>query len=78
MADALLGRLRSVKTDIENLKSSIEAAKVKLQNGGLGTVEQPRRPLGPAPRKRRALQGHYGKVYALAWAGDSQRLISAR
>ena len=74
----LLARLRTVKTDIESLKASIDTAKERLQDGGLAAVDIPRRPLGPAPRKRRVLQGHYGKVYALAWAGDSRRLVSAR
>lgn len=27
--------------------------------------------------QRRKLQGHYGKVYAMHWSGDSERLVSA-
>lgn len=33
--------------------------------------------LGPIPRARRILKGHFGKVYAMHWAGDSTQLVSA-
>ena len=28
--------------------------------------------------ERKRLYGHYGKVYAMAWAGDSEQVVSAR
>ena len=31
----------------------------------------------PQIKLRKKLEGHYGKVYALHWAGDSKRLVSA-
>ena len=71
-------RLAAAKLSVEQLKSSIEAAKVRLQNGGFDSVSLPRRPLGPMPKKRRTFQGHYGKVYAVAWGGAPERLVSAR
>lgn len=70
-------RIHSVRSEIEKLKASIEAAKGKLADGSLSSCTEARRPLGPAPRKRKALQGHYNKVYAMDWAGDSERVVSA-
>lgn len=71
-------RLAAVKADVERLKSKIETVKAGLANGSLASVPTPRRPLGPVPRKRKVLQGHYNKVYAMDWVNDSERLISAR
>ena len=71
-------RLAAAKLSVEQLKSSIEAAKLRLQNGGFDSVNLPRKPLGPAPKKRRVFQGHYGKVYAVAWGGAPEKLVSAR
>ena len=28
-------------------------------------------------KQRKLLKGHYGKVYAMHWSGDSRRLVSA-
>ena len=70
-------RLAAAKQSVEALKGSIEAAKARLQNGGFDSVSLPRRHLGPAPKKRRSFQGHFGKVYAVAWGGAPERLVSA-
>mmetsp|Transcript_20571 Transcript_20571/g.29836 ORF Transcript_20571/g.29836 Transcript_20571/m.29836 type:complete len:382 (-) Transcript_20571:474-1619(-) len=40
--------------------------------GGLKEVRKP-----PSVKLRRTLKGHFGKVYAMGWAGDSQSLVSA-
>ncbi len=32
----------------------------------------------PKLAERKRLYGHYGKVYAMAWAGDSEQVVSAR
>jgi hypothetical protein len=77
-AKDLGSRVAQCLQDVERLKASIEDAKVKLANGSLSTVRGQRRPLGKPPVKRRLLQGHYNKVYAMDWAGDAERLISAR
>jgi guanine nucleotide-binding protein G(I)/G(S)/G(T) subunit beta-1 len=71
-------RIASCKLELERLKQGIEAAKSRLNDGGLSNVLAPRRPLGPAPKKRKVLEGHFGKVYALDWACDSEHLVSAR
>jgi len=70
-------RIAAAKQDIERLKSSIENRKITLANGSLSTILTESRPLGPTPRRRKVLQGHFNKVYALDWAGDSERLVSA-
>ena len=33
--------------------------------------------LSRTPKLRRTLEGHFGKVYAMHWAGDSTHLVSA-
>ena len=38
-----------------------------------GTLREIRKPI----KMRRTLKGHFGKVYAMHWAGDSQTLVSA-
>jgi hypothetical protein len=83
MAD-IQARLAAAKADLERLKAGIEQRKAALANGSLATVggtdagSEERRPLGPAPRKRRVLAGHFNKVYSMDWAGDGERLVSAR
>lgn len=71
-------RLAACRADIERLKAGIEAAKVRLANGSLSSVRVGRKALGTAPMKRKTLQGHYNKVYAMDWSGDSERILSAR
>jgi hypothetical protein len=71
-------RLAAIKADVEGLKAKIERVKAGLANGSLSSVTAPKRQLGPNPKKRKVLQGHYNKVYAMDWAGDGERLISAR
>jgi hypothetical protein len=80
-------RLAAAKQEVERLKAAIESRKAVLANGSLATASAAaaseagavsRRPLGPAPRKRRVLQGHFNKVYAMDWAGEEERLVSAR
>ena len=40
---------------------------------GVGSLEN----LDLPPKLRRTLAGHFGKVYAMHWAGDSTHLVSA-
>ncbi len=70
--------LKAAKAEVESLKQQIERRKSGLANGGISSITHSPRPLGPVLRKRRTLQGHYNKVYAMDWAGDGERLVSAR
>jgi guanine nucleotide-binding protein G(I)/G(S)/G(T) subunit beta-1 len=65
-----------LKADIDELrnkKNDKSMAQVASEKGGLREIRKP-----PSLTKlRRTLKGHFGKVYAMHWAGDSQTLISA-
>jgi len=47
-------------------------AQIAAQNGPLKELRKP-----PSIKLRRTLKGHFGKVYAMHWAGDSDSLLSA-
>lgn len=74
------GRLETLKREIERLKSS------KSDRSLLETLRQ-RQQQSSSPaaalssccalRTRRILRGHFGKVYAVHWSGDSTHLVSA-
>lgn len=75
-------RFEAVREEVANLKAQIDflrqekndktMAEVATQNGPLKEVRKP-----PAIKLRRTLRGHFGKVYAMHWAGDSDTLLSA-
>jgi len=64
------------------LKKQIDAARsirqdksmadVVSENGDIRAVRKP-----PSTKLRRTLKGHFGKVYAMHWSGDSEQLVSA-
>jgi len=80
MSDIAL-RISSAKKQIESLKNQLSNAQVaKMQDfPGIAKLAAGRNfaSNGPAPRVRRTLKGHFGKVYSMHWAGDSQNLVSA-
>jgi guanine nucleotide-binding protein G(I)/G(S)/G(T) subunit beta-1 len=69
--------LEAAKARAKELKSKIEAIHESKSKGNMSTVGQTCPSLGTVPKVRRILKGHFGKVYAMHWAGDSQRLVSA-
>lgn len=80
MAD-LNSRLENAKEKLSNLQQKIsEVQRTKKDitleraaNGqGLALLRSP-----PAVKVRRTLKGHFGKVTALHWGGDSRTLVSA-
>ena len=75
----LVERIAAAKKQVESLKKQIESAQLEKLNGfeGLNTKVTNVINLGPTPKVRRTLRGHFGKVYALHWSGDSQHLVSA-
>lgn len=78
----LTARIESAKGEVEDLKSQVDAiradkkdktmATVALSEGSLKDIRKP-----PALKLRRQLKGHFGKIYAMHWAGDSETMISA-
>jgi len=74
-------RLNAAKEEVENLKNEISELRESKNNVlmkdvvngvNLTAIKKP-----PAMKMRRMLKGHFGKVYALHWAGDSTNLVSA-
>lgn len=73
-------RISAAKKQVESLKSQVTKARESKLEGydGIKFVAQGRAgPLGPAPKLRRTLKGHFGKVYAMHWSGTSKDLVSA-
>jgi len=70
-----------LKAQVEGLKSKIEAARSKNQNGTFddldGSDKSNLKPIVTNPKVRRTLKGHFGKVYAVQWAGNALELVSA-
>lgn len=78
MAD-LNSRIEAARSKVSSLESSIE--KALSSNKDTSSIRSPT-PLPPirAPpttKCRRVLKGHFGKVTALHWSGDSSTLVSA-
>mmetsp|Transcript_19858 Transcript_19858/g.27557 ORF Transcript_19858/g.27557 Transcript_19858/m.27557 type:complete len:350 (+) Transcript_19858:163-1212(+) len=80
MAD-VNARIEATKTEIANLKAEIEKTQAAKKDKTLGTaasgvsVGTVRTP--PQIKCRRTLKGHFGKVTALHWGGNSKDLVSA-
>lgn len=74
-------RIADAKKNVGNLKVEVKALQEKKLSGYTGMANCPGAgngpPLAPAPKARRTLRGHFGKVYALHWSGDSTCLVSA-
>jgi len=72
-------RVDASRGEAEGLRESIRATKARLKDSTMAEIvaETKARELGPVPKCRRTLQGHYGKVYAMHWAGDTLHLVSA-
>ena len=75
---AVAERISACKAEAAGLKARIEARRAEVSNGLMASVPLPRRAPGPPLERRKRLEGHYGKLYAVDWAGDSARLVSAR
>lgn len=77
-------KLRQARQHCEELKTEIEAKRKELQQecgseGPMAAVQKSTalEVLDLHPKLRRKLAGHFGKVYAMHWAGDSTQLVSA-
>lgn len=81
MAD-LSDRIEAANEEVQNLKDEIDKAREAKKDktmaqvaGAAGGAKSIRKP--PSTKLRRTLKGHFGKVYAMHWSGDSQSLLSA-
>jgi guanine nucleotide-binding protein G(I)/G(S)/G(T) subunit beta-1 len=77
---SLQERIAVARRQVESLKSEIENTKKgktdRTLHETLSRREQSNKPLS-VMRTRRTLRGHFGKVYASDWSGDSIHLVSA-
>jgi guanine nucleotide-binding protein G(I)/G(S)/G(T) subunit beta-1 len=75
----LQARIADAKKKAERLKVEISAARDTKQDGTVSQVMAGKTlpALAAQPKCRRFLKGHFGKVYAMHWAGDSSHLVSA-
>eukprot|EP00540_Astrosyne_radiata_P023395 CAMPEP_0116858324 /NCGR_PEP_ID=MMETSP0418-20121206/21107_1 /TAXON_ID=1158023 /ORGANISM="Astrosyne radiata, Strain 13vi08-1A" /LENGTH=351 /DNA_ID=CAMNT_0004492229 /DNA_START=23 /DNA_END=1075 /DNA_ORIENTATION=+ len=76
-------RIEAAKAEIASLKEQIDKAMAGKKDQTMSAVVRskglalPNIRGPPATKLRRTLKGHFGKVTAMHWAGDSQALISA-
>lgn len=72
-------RIAAAKKQVEKLKAEMAAAQQAKMDGypGISKLNKAPTALGPLPKQRRILKGHFGKVYACHWAGNSEHLVSA-
>jgi len=75
-------RIEAAKEEVANLKAQIDSVRQEKCDKTMGNVaseggqlREIRKP--PSVKLRRTLKGHFGKVYAMHWAGDSETLVSA-
>ena len=83
-AQAICVTLRGVSdrlrdTLAKKLKSQIQQVKNERNDGKMrdAKADFEGKQLAPVPKCRRILKGHFGKVYAMHWSGDSTQLVSA-
>lgn len=80
MAD-IAQRIADAKRQVESLKQQVTKAQEQKLSGynGIKSVAAGKAPpLAPsAPKVRRTLKGHFGKIYAMHWSGSSKDLVSA-
>jgi len=74
-------KLKTAKFQCEQLKNEIDRKRRELQGPegpmAAGVKDKHLEVLDTQPKLRRKLAGHFGKVYAMHWAGDSKHLVSA-
>lgn len=77
MAD-LAEKIATAKNEVENLKKKIKDIKDNKADGDFGSLASSISRVPQAgPKCRKVLKGHFGKVYAMHWAGDCHQLVSA-
>lgn len=80
MAD-INSRIEAAKAELASLKEQVDKAMSVKKDQTMGNVTKNMTPPHirgpPATKLRRTLKGHFGKVTAMHWAGDSQALASA-
>lgn len=79
----LNSKIEASRNEVENLKKQIIKTQSGKRDQGLGATARAKAqnlaPIRtpPTTKMRRALKGHFGKVTAIHWAGDSRHLVTA-
>jgi len=76
----LADRIAEAKKKVEDLRKQLGKTKAAKKEGfdSLKDFAADRAlPLVPSLKVRRTLKGHFGKVYAMHWAGNNKELVSA-
>ncbi len=69
--------IAELKKEIANIKQDIENTRNLKSNGSFEDASKPKSAIQGAPKFRRVLKGHFGKIYAMQWSGDGTNLVSA-
>ncbi|KAJ1456009.1 WD40-repeat-containing domain protein [Pelagophyceae sp. CCMP2097] len=70
-------KIETAKAVVTALKAKIESEKMRIDDVRGFKCDAILQTLADAPRARKTLKGHFGKVYALHWAGSSRDVVSA-
>jgi len=75
-------RTDAAREEVAKLKAEIDKVREEKNDKSMSAVASSKGPLRairtpPSIRLRRTLKGHFGKVYAMHWSGNSQDVISA-
>jgi len=74
-------RLAAARKKAETLKAELMKAQNAKKDSSIANAvaknQSELKMLGPPLKVRRQLKGHFGKVYAMQWAGDGVNLVSA-
>jgi len=68
-------KIAEVKAELEKIRKEIVTIRDSHNGTSLGKVQLP--PAALSLKMRRTLKGHFGKIYAMHWAGNSKQLVSA-
>lgn len=74
-------RISAAKAELKELKDELQAVRNSRAVDSLHSIAAKQGVSADRVAKlseRKRLYGHYGKVYAMAWAGDSEQVVSAR
>ncbi|KAL7681826.1 putative guanine nucleotide-binding protein, beta subunit [Plasmopara halstedii] len=74
-----MGDVAELKKKCESLKETIEKTRQAKSDGGFQNINASAgaKAIPGPPKCRRLLKGHFGKIYAMQWGGDSSSLVSA-
>lgn len=73
----IAGKIAEAKKQVETLRKQIEKEKGRVNDDASLSQVKVDTAISGQPKVRRVLKGHFGKVYAMHWAGNGTDLVSA-